>query len=149
MKTISFLLFVITTVFLVSQAQGTDWVSMGKDTDGTEVFYDSQTLTKLPTGIVKVWAKFQFSDEGRKDYIQSQKLDVKRFETLSHSLYLTEINCVTRETRTMAVTAYSTDGSVLHTFISKQQPPEGWDPVYPESMGKEMYKAVCPPQEKK
>jgi hypothetical protein len=54
MKTISFLLFVITTVFLVSQAQGTDWVSMGKDTDGTEVFYDSQTLTKLPTGIVKV-----------------------------------------------------------------------------------------------
>jgi hypothetical protein len=148
MKTICFLLFAITTVFLASQAQGTDWVSMGKDTDGTEVFYDSQTLTKLSTGIVKVWAKFQFSDEGRKDYIQSQKLDVKRFETLSHSLYLTEISCVTRETRTMAVTAYSTDGSVIYTVTTKQQPSEGWDLVYPESMGKEMYKAVCPPQKK-
>ena len=151
LKVICFLLFAITMVFIVSQAQGAEWVNIGSDKDGTEYFYDSETMTKLPTDIVKVWMKFQYSDEGRRKYIQqwsSQEFDGNRYDTLSYSLTLEEVNCKTRTARTMKFTNYSADRAVLQSISPKQETWEGWESIVPESMGEKMYKVVCPPQKK-
>jgi hypothetical protein len=153
MKRICFLLSVITMVFLVSQAQGAEWISLGKDGPGNECFYDRETLTKLPNGIIKVWIMNLYSDEARKKYSQRRisdgLADDKRYETLSYSLSMWEINCAVREFRGMANIDYSTDKGKLETNTYKHQPSEGWGPVPPDSIGEVMYKTVCSPQEKK
>jgi len=66
MKKRIFLVFALTLVFLVSQAEGTEWASIGKDSLGNEFFYESETLTKLPTGVIKVWSMEVYSNEGKK-----------------------------------------------------------------------------------
>jgi hypothetical protein len=153
LKTISFLLIAMTMAFLVSQAGAAEWVSLGKDGPGNECFYDQQTLTKLPNGIIRVWIMNVYSDEARKKYIQRRisdgLADDKRYETLSYSLSMWEINCAAREYRGMANIDYSTDRGKLETNTYEHQPLEGWRPVPPESIGEVMYKAICPPQKKK
>jgi len=147
-KRICFLLFAITMFFIVSQAQGAEWLSIGKDRVGNELFYDPDTLTKLPTGITKVWMKGVYSVEGKKERIQERiksKLPVENYEKLSYVLELQEINCVKREFRVMAYTDYSSDGGILHKFTVEQQPSGGWEPVTPDSMGEIVDKIVCPP----
>jgi hypothetical protein len=152
MKTIRFLLIVGTLIFIVSQAEGAEWVLFNTDEQDIKVFYDRETLTKLPTGIIKVWTKKEFSDKGRSEYIQwmiSERLDAKHYENLSHGLSLNEVNCVSREKRIMAISHHSYDGRVLFSHTYKLQPSENWQPIAPDSIGETFYRAVCPPQKKK
>jgi hypothetical protein len=153
MKTIRLLLFAITMIFLVSQVQGAEWVSMGTDKWGDELSYDKETLIKLPTGIIKVWKKTQYSDEGRKAFIQEYIIDkpsANRYEALSRSLLLWEINCATSDAKVTEFAFQSSNGGVLDSsYAPKQQSSERWHPVSPESDEEILYKAICPPQEKK
>jgi hypothetical protein len=140
-------------VFLVSQAQSAEWILYSTNTDDDEFFYDRENLTKLPNGIIRVWIMILYSDEARKKYIQQRisdgLADDKRYETLSYSLSMWEINCAAKEFRGMANIDYSTDRRKLESSIYEQQPSEGWRPVPPDSIGEVMYKAVCPTLEKK
>jgi len=143
-----FLLFAITMFFIVSQAQGAEWLSIGKDRVGNELFYDQDALIKNPTGITKIWIKGVYSAEGRKERIQERikgKLTVENYENLSYALELQEINCVKREYRVMAYTDYTSDERILHKFTVEQQPSGGWEPVTPDSMGEIVDKIICPP----
>lgn len=148
MKKNCLLLFAIILFFIVFQAEGAEWLSIGKDRVGNELFYDPDTLTKLPTGIAKVWMKGIYSVEGKKERIQERikgKLTVENYEKLSYVLELQEINCVKREYRVTSYTDYSSDGGILHKFTVDQQPSGGWEPVTPDSMGEIVDKIVCPP----
>jgi hypothetical protein len=147
-KKICFLLFAITMFFIVSQVQGAEWLSIGKDRVGNELFYDPDTLTKLSTGITKVWMKGIYSVEGRKERIQERtkgKLTVENYEKLSYVMELQEINCAKREYRVMTYTDYSSDGGILHKFTVEQQSSGGWEPITPDSMGEIVDKIICPP----
>ena len=151
MKTICFLLFAITMVFLVSQAQGAEWVSSGRSPSGNEHFYDRETLTKLPNGIIKVTVKMTYSAAGKSQSMAcqlSKGTDDKHCEELSYTLSPNEINCVTREFRMMSVSAHSADGRVLDSGDFEWQQSEGWLPMPSMSVGETLYNAVCPPQEK-
>ncbi len=151
MKKSIFLLVATTMVFLVFQVQGAEWVYFSGDSLNNVRFYDRETLTKLPNGIIKVWDKKEYSKEGRSQYIQalfSGALDAKRYEKLSHTLSFSEINCATRQEKLMTITNYSSEGLVLDSATSKLQPSEGWNPITPESIGEALYKVVCPPQKK-
>jgi hypothetical protein len=150
MKTTLFLLFAIIMVFLVSQVQGTDWVSVYTHKDGSGIFYNRESVEELPDRIMKVWEKWEFSDEGRSEFI---RLACKflgscdgRFDTLGYSLVLFEVNCPKKEVRLMADSYHSTDGQVLKSLTSE---PSEWEAIAPGSMDEGLYNAVCPPQEKK
>lgn len=71
-KTICFVVFVMTMVFLVHQTQGVDWVpiDIGGSTDSM-FLYDRETITKLPNNIIKVWIKRVFSDKEKKTLFNS------------------------------------------------------------------------------
>lgn len=148
MKTICHLLFAVTMIFLVSQANAAEWVSIGESMLDTEWFYDRATLTKPSKDIIKAWTKQVFFDEGRKRKIQtriSDKLPVDRYDLLSHSLLLWEINCTRRERRlTTFGKHYAADGVILASYTIKLGPSEGWSPLTPGSIGDSMHKAVCP-----
>jgi hypothetical protein len=152
MKTICLLLFAITLVFLVSQAEGAEWILYSTNTDDDEFFYDRENLTKLPRGIIKVWEKTQYSDKSRSKYIQGKISDgssVKGYNTLSYQLGLVEVNCPAREQRLTQVSHHSSDGQMLFTHTYNQKPSEGWIPISPQSVSETKYNAVCPPQENK
>ena len=152
MKTICFLLFAITVVILVPQTQGAEWVQITKNTVGNEFFYDRETLTKLPTGIMKVWSMEVYSDDGKKKYIQewtNKGLNAKSLKKLNHTVDLVEIDCSTRGLRIMATSEHSIDGVVLDSSTFTQQPSEGWTFIPPGSSWEGLYEVVCPPQKKK
>jgi hypothetical protein len=93
-----------------------------------------------------------YSDEGRKARMQERirsKATVERYEKLSYSLELQEINCAKRQFRIMAYTDYSSDEGILYKFISEQNPSEGWEPIAPDSMGEKIYQTVCPQRGRK
>lgn len=147
MRKIFFLSFVVLLFFLVSQAHGAEWLSIGKDRLGNELFYDPDTITKLTTGIAKIWIKGIYSSEGKKERIQERiksKLSVDNYDKLCYVQELQEINCVKREYRVLAYTDYSSDGGILNRFIIEQQPSVGWEPIPPDSMGEIIDKIVCP-----
>ncbi len=147
MKEIYFLLFVIAMVFQVPQAKGVEWISIGKDIFGNELYYDREILIKRSAVIVEVWMKGIYSDDGRKQRIQERiksKATVERYEKLSYVLELQQINCDKRMFRIMEYTDHSSDGGILYKFIVEQKPLEGWERIAPDSIGQRMYKTVCP-----
>jgi hypothetical protein len=145
MKKTCLLLSAITILSLISQVQGAEWLSIGKDRVGNELFVDLETVTKR-SGIIKTWMKGIYSDEGRKERIQDRiisKVSVERYEALGYALELQEIDCVKREFRVMAYTDYTADGRILHATTIEQKPSEGWEPIIPESMGEIVAQIVC------
>jgi hypothetical protein len=151
MKKSIFLLFAITMIFLVSQAQGAEWVSLGKGSEGIELFYDRSTLTKPQMGIIKVWLKLKYSDEGKRLYIQEMKkagLSVDRYQALDSSSHMYEINCMKRQVRIMALGDFAADGSTLDQKIMKPSPSEGWETIEPDSMLVMAHQTVCQSQKK-
>lgn len=155
MKIIIVLSFVIGMFFSVALVHGAEWLSIGKDRIGNELFYDPNTITKLPSGIAKIWIKGIYSADGKKERIQERvkiKLSVENYEKLSYVLELQEINCVKKEYRVVAYTDYSSDGGILNKLIVEQQASAGWEPIPPDSMGEIIDKIVCsaqPTQKKK
>jgi hypothetical protein len=152
MKTICSLLFAIIMVFPVSQTQGAEWVHITRNAVGNEFFYDRETLTKLPAGIMKVRSMEVYSDEGKKEYIQewtNKGLNAKSLKKLNHAVDLVEIDCSTRGLRIMATSEHSIDGVVLDSSTFTQQPSEGWASIPPGSSWEELYKAICPSQKKR
>lgn len=136
----------ITILFLTSQIQGAEWLSIGKDMVGNELFYDHEIQIKRSTDIIEIWMKVIYSDEGRKQRIKERitaKANVERYENLSYALELQQIDCTKKRFRIMAYTDYSSDGRMLYQFVSEQQTPEGWEFIAPDSMGARMYKIAC------
>lgn len=147
MKKLCFLLFAIATFFQVPQAKGAEWISIGKDIFGNELYYDREILIKRSADIVEVWMKGVYSDEGRKQRIQERiksKATVESYEKLNYVLELQQINCDKRMYRIMEYADYSSDGGILYKFIVDQQPLEGWERIAPGSIGEQMHKTVCP-----
>ena len=108
--------------------------------------------TRPPSGIIKVWEKKSYSEEGKNEEIQRRirnGLDVKGYEALGHQMNLWEINCVTRESRMVEHIEYSADWRVLDSIAYEMKTTEGWQPISPESFSATMYKIGCPPREKK
>jgi hypothetical protein len=135
-------------VVFVPHVIGAEWVYLGTDdVIGVEWSYDLETLDELPRGMIKVWVKKEYSDEARRKLITmmiSRGFNAKRYDMLSHALNLFELNCVVRENRIMSNIVYSTDGGILHKSTVEQQPSDGWEPIYPDSMAESLYRAVCP-----
>lgn len=148
MKKTTLLFAAIILFSTVLKLHGAEWISIGKDRLGNELFYDHEVIIERSKDIMEVQMKGIYSDAGRRERIQDRtraKSTVERYETLSYSLELQQINCVKREFRVMAYTDYSSDGGVLYKFIAEQQAMKGWEPIAPDSMGERMYKAVCRP----
>lgn len=141
-------------VFLVSQAQGAEWVPIYTDKDGSRVFYNRESVAELPTGIIKVWMKEEFSDKSKEEFMSDEDAgDAACYSSgmLSYILFLFEFNCSEKKRRFVAFSCHSADGQVLASYSFEEGSFfSSWDPIdsaLPEV--EKLYQAVCPPQEKK
>lgn len=143
MKALS-LITLISTLFLLTftPASGAEWVLYGRTPSGS-YYYDKQSIVSDGKGIIKVWGKKVYSEEGKDDYIQSMKK--KGFynennEDISYDLDLYGINCSTREFDVISFERRDEAGNIITSV-----PPThlSWNPIPQESIIELLYKAVC------
>lgn len=152
MKIFFSVVFLMPFIFGTPQAKSAEWVSLGTALGDNKFYYDNESLTKLPNGIVKFWEKIEYSPKQRKEQIKwrtAKGYSITRYDTLSHTLNLIEVNCPTRESRTMMTVDYSSTFGSLDSNTFKWQPSEGWSPIIPDPMMESIFKAVCQSQDKK
>ena len=100
-------------------------------------YYDAGNITHPSKHIVRTWIKLVYYE----DWVASQAKKLgKRYEDLSYTLNLLEVNCATKKQRVLQSTSYSKDGKA----ISSNQSQEGeWSSINPGSMSEVLYKTVC------
>ena len=129
-------IFFIFTIFGYVKVWGADWRSYGESSIGV-YYYDADGITRPSKNIVRVWEKVVYSAKGVKKHVEESG---KRYENLSHSLNLWEVDCVEKKERILQTTEYLKDGTVLSSTQSQKTP---WSFVSPTSIGEALYEAVC------
>lgn len=146
------ILSALVIIFLVSMAEGVEWVFTARSPLGAEFFYDRETLVKLSNGMFRMTVKMTYPDEGRNQFVRhliSKDPRYKYYESLSYTLSSYEIDCAIKEFRVTSISNHSSDGQKLDSFTYDRQPPEGWLPIPPMSIAETIYYVSCPVQENK
>jgi len=134
---IGLLIFVIgcqKTVLRNESTKGADW-KLYRSTESYLGYYDTQSITRPSQNIVRFWVRFNWTEKGVLSRVG--KFGGK-YENLSHSIDLREINCVEETVRSLSTISYDNKGGVIYSSSS----PSNWG-LIPASMGESLYKAVC------
>jgi hypothetical protein len=135
---IGLLIFVIgcqKTVLRNESTKGADWKLYNSDEECLG-YYDAQSITRPSKNIVRFWTKSVWTEKGVSSWVKDSG---KKYENLSHTIYLQEINCAEKKIRRLSVTQYGHKGSVIDIIDS----PSFWIFIPPESMMEILYKEVC------
>ena len=122
-------------IFSYTEVWGADWklYNSGEECLG---YYDAQSITRPSKNIVRFWTKSVWTEKGVLSWVKDSG---KKYENLSHTIYLQEINCAEKKIRRLSVTQYGHKGSVIDIIDS----PSYWIFINPESMMEILYKEVC------
>ena len=101
------------------------------------IYYDAANITHPSKHIVRTWVRLIYSKEGVA--LQVKELG-KRYEDLSYTLILWEVNCVGQKNRVLQSTSYSRDAKIISSNLSQQAE---WSSINPGSIGEILYKTVC------
>jgi hypothetical protein len=118
-----------------AEVWGADW----KPYFATElelVFFDASSITHPSENIVRVLVRSDYTEKGVLNWVRDFG---KKYENLSHSIILSEINCAEKKLRRLSWADYDHKGSV----IDSTSPPSEWRFIIPESSRESLYKEVC------
>ncbi len=148
---------------------GVDWCHYGTSDEG-QFYYDKDSITYLPDGVVRVWQRV-IKDEDLKKAFEDKKEAIQKFiegkvsgkEALSKEqteiLYeqwqkeflrdlvipekrmLTELKCGEKMFRLISGIEYDEKGNAKKGFTASQME---WLPVGPEAPTEGLYNLVCP-----
>jgi hypothetical protein len=132
-------------IFGYTEVWGADWEKYAEnerilccyDKDSL-IHYDGESLSQPSKNIIKVWAKFEYTDIGLTDPVLLKKFK-KKINELDNSKSLYEINCVDRKYRILESMYYSKDGIVL----LMNSIPSKWKYIVRESLNGALHKAIC------
>jgi hypothetical protein len=122
-------------LFTCAEVWGADW----KLYCSNEIYlgyYDAQSITRPSENIGRLWLRWDYTEKSVLGYVRALG---KKYENLSQSRNLVEINCLEKKTRRLSTTYYDKNGEVLYSDDS----PTEWIFIIPESMGESLYKEVC------
>jgi len=147
MKKISsviFLSFLVLLLLVTPVISSDDWVEYRTDKDGNVDSYKKGNVEKKDGEyIVQIWEKRFYSDEGRVKEFQRMMgsgVSTKKYDKLSHRIYLIEINCKKKMSQTLYVVVYDTDGKGLHSENFDKGKGEY---IVPDSVDDNLRKQVC------
>lgn len=133
------LCIVLIAIGLISFADievyGVDWKFIG-DNETFSYFYDTDNITRSSDGLMRVWSKVIYTDQGVMDYVKDYG---EEYKDLIYSLKRFEINCVEKNYRPLSMINYSKEKVIDSVNFNKSE----WDIFIPESIGESLYKAVC------
>ena len=125
-----------------------NWTYYGTDKDGRH-FYSKVEGTNASPGVVRVWTRLDFSDEGKNLYLakrNSVAMPLQGYEQVTRRNVLYELNCFSdrREFSTQEVFDLTAEGKTLD--YAKAGSYKDWQDVPPDSVLYELCKIVCPPK---
>ncbi len=126
----------------------TNWTYYGTDKDGRH-FYSKVEGTNTSPGVVLVWTRLDFSEEGKNLYLakrNSVAMPLQGYEQVTRRNVLYELNCFSdrREFSTQEVFDLTAEGKTLD--YAKAGSYKDWQDVPPDSVFDELCKIVCPPK---
>ena len=125
-------------IFGCAGMQRVDWKLFAEtQTDIGIFYYDAGNITHPSKHIVRTWIKLVYYKDGVA--LQVKKLG-KRYEDLSYTLNLLEVDCAAKKQRVLQSTSYSKDGNIIS---SNQSQEAEWSFINPGSIGEVLYKTVC------
>jgi hypothetical protein len=137
---IGFILSAFVTYF-----EGENLVKYGKTEEGTEYFYDKDSIERR-SEIVKVWTKSIFNKKDKRwsGFVEDCKKVVEPNSNndcnrLSNKKDLYEINCKEDTCRFLSSVMYDEDGKVLYSMSS----PSKCDYIVPDSTTEQLKNRVC------
>jgi len=139
MKALLVLLVIIISLSFISLAEAANWVYYKTDNELNKLYYEAESITYPANGIIRVWGKRIFSEEGRKYLAKDIYIGAKTYD-VSECRTLYEINCVTREFRITDVIAYDSSGGIVSR---EKNTVMDWETIIPESFFDLLYKEVC------
>ena len=136
----------LTIVFLsillsAATVWGEEWIYYTRDTD--TYYFDRENINRLhenSPAIVGVWQKVVYA--GKSVYRISDHLGAQ-YGDLTESISLIEINCISGEAQTKAITYYDSEGRVIET---NHKTKDDLQEVTPHTPLSKLFKAVCPPK---
>ena len=124
-------------IFSYAEVWGADWKLYGVS-EIYLAYYDTQSITRPTKNIVRMWTRWDYTEKGVLGWVGRFG---KKFENLSYSIILEEINCFEKMERSPSMTHYNNKAEAIHTRTSSS-PPE-WGFIIPESNTELLYKEVC------
>ena len=92
-------------------AEVADWILIGESNIGT-VYYDRASIKQLSGNVIRVSVKYSYSSEGIKEFREAFP-EANMHETISHTLYVYDINCSADSFRLINAATYNSAESVI------------------------------------
>ena len=123
-------------------------LTTASDKEGRHYYSKVEDANTSP-GIVRVWTRLDFSEEGKNLYLakrNSMAMSLQGYEQLTRRNVLYELNCFSdrREFSTQEVFDLTAEGKTLD--YAKAGSYKDWQDVPPDSVLDELCKIVCPPK---
>ncbi len=122
-------------------AWGADWMFYG-GTDKYSCFYDVKSISHPSENIVEVSEKQNHTSKGVNFMVGELG---KKYEPLSHSITVWQINCRDKKFRFLSLVHYSKEGKAIYSWkvLYSSPPSEEWSPFITGSLGERLCRAVC------
>jgi len=127
--------------FCSSEVGGEERMFYGRN-DKYTCFYSLESISRPPQAIVKVSDYQYYTKEGKDLMIKELG---KKYENLSHTITLWEINCAEKKFRFLSLTHYSKENKAIYSWklLYSSDSPNEWSSFTPGSLGEKLHKAVC------
>lgn len=134
------MLVVIGLVVIQTKAYGEswNWIFFSHDLE-SDLFYDSDTVNRLPENIIRVWWKEVFHT---KEELRPSGFTRSEYEKAAYQINVSEINCKKKECRRRFYMICSEEGGIIFSNIHRRQLEE-WVPVWQEHSIGALYWKLC------
>lgn len=124
----------------VASAADAQWVLLDEDPGTSNYFYDSTSIAPGDEGLVTVWTKAAYTEEGKADALDTIG-HPKGFEDLTSTTFLYTINCDGDMSRLEKVVHRDGKGGTIkeYTLTGKTS----WEEIEAETRMSLLHDAVC------
>lgn len=99
----------------ISRGEEANWELLESDPHHSDFFYNKSAISRSPEGIMSVWAKVEYSSEGKEDTLRVLK-HAKAYENLAYTLYRYDINCKKMQSLLKQIAHYDDKGNRIAEF---------------------------------
>jgi len=125
------------TIFSYAEVWGANWKFLRMSKGGDNCYYDADSITRPSKNIVRGSVKIVYSEKSVNREMERLGPSYKDF---SHTIILWEMNCIEKKAAFLETTAYSKNEKVIKSIKAKTIT---WASIVPETMGEDLYKALC------
>ncbi len=122
-------------VLVLSEVSWADWVLL-KSMENGNLYYNTEDIQHSASGIATVWTKMVYNEKGVKAMVAQHG---PAFDTLDHSVHLSEVDCVGKLALSLSTVYFAKGGKILKT----EEPTNRWEFIPPESNRAILFRKVC------